>query len=233
MTFHFLIRKVGTFVFLNGGIVFSIYALLSIRKKNGTHAMLDLKNFVIAMYSLLVFVVLATMSFQQLFESVFGSYEIQSVNNLMVGVSFLFFLWRLWRSIIFEEKSAWGMTSRSNDFSYNRQDDFEAEITILTEAEGGRKTPPLNGIRWDFMYDGDDIKDGLYMIWPEFTDSEGNAIPKDMPLVGKYRARMHILNREMAETFHRNRIKPGIKFFSMEGPHKVATGVILKVTGLK
>ena len=51
--------------------------------------MLDLKNFVIAMYSLLVFVVLATMSFQQLFESVFGSYEIQSVNNLMVEMTLL------------------------------------------------------------------------------------------------------------------------------------------------
>ena len=115
---------------------------------------------------------------------------------------------------------------------YNRQDDFEAELTIFSEADGGRKTPPLNGIRWDFLYDGDDSKDGLYEIWPEFIDSKGNAIPPDMPLVGTYRARMHILNRELAESVHRKRIKPGTKFFSMEGSHRVTKGVVVKVTGL-
>lgn len=114
---------------------------------------------------------------------------------------------------------------------YDRQEDFEAEITILIEAEGGRKTPPFNGIRWDFVYEGDDIN-GMYMIWPEFIDSEGNAISNDVPLKGTYRARMHILNRELAQSMHRNRIKPGISFYSMEGPHKVAKGVVLKVTGL-
>lgn len=115
---------------------------------------------------------------------------------------------------------------------YDRQEDFEAEITIFTEAEGGRRTPPLNGIRWDFVYEGDDVKDGMYMIWPEFIDSEGNAISKDVPLKGTYRARMYILNRERAHSMHRDRIKPGTSFYSMEGPHKVAKGVVLKVTGL-
>lgn len=115
---------------------------------------------------------------------------------------------------------------------YDRQADFEAEITFLTESEGGRKTPPFNGIRWDFLYAGDDVKDGVYMIWPEFTDQEGNAIPTDVPLKGTYYARMHIVDRELAETLHRDRIKPGVRFFSMEGAHKVAMGIVIKVAGL-
>ena len=38
---------------------------------------------------------------------------------------------------------------------YPIPDDFEATIRILAEAEGGRKTSPFNGIRWDFSYAAD------------------------------------------------------------------------------
>lgn len=115
---------------------------------------------------------------------------------------------------------------------YEHPDDFEAEIAILSELEGGRKTPPLNGIRWDFLYDGDRAEDSLYMIWPEFIDSKGDAIPKDIPLAGTLQARMHILNREAAASIHKKRIQVGTAFFAMEGPHKVAKGVVTRVTGL-
>ena len=46
---------------------------------------------------------------------------------------------------------------------YDGPDDFEAEITIFTEEEGGRTTPPRNGIRWDFMYPEDRAEDSR--IW--------------------------------------------------------------------
>lgn len=115
---------------------------------------------------------------------------------------------------------------------YEHPADFEAEIAIFSEREGGRKTPPLNGIRWDFLYDGDRAEDGLYMIWPEFIDSNGDAIPQNIPLAGSQQARMHILNREAAASIHKTRIQVGTTFFSMEGPHKVARGVVTRVTGL-
>ena len=51
---------------------------------------------------------------------------------------------------------------------YPTTDDFEASIRILTQTEGGRRTSPFNGIRWDFSYAEDDCNDQLYMIWPDF-----------------------------------------------------------------
>lgn len=49
---------------------------------------------------------------------------------------------------------------------YSREADFEAEVTILTAEQGGRKTPVFNGIRWDFRYSEDQPSDGVYMIHP-------------------------------------------------------------------
>lgn len=115
---------------------------------------------------------------------------------------------------------------------YEHRDDFEAKIIVLSEADGGRATAPFNGIRWDFLYEGEEPTESLYMIWPEFIDEFGDAIPKDIPLTGTLKARMHILNRELAESVHRNRIKVGTIFFSMEGPKKVARGVVTRITGL-
>jgi len=115
---------------------------------------------------------------------------------------------------------------------YEQSEDFEAEITVLSERDGGRKTPPFNGIHWDFLYDGDRPEDDLFVIWPEFIDTNGDAIPRDLPLVGTLRARMYIVNRELAASVHSGRIQVGVNFFAMEGPHKVAKGVVTRVTGL-
>ena len=70
------------------------------------------------------------------------------------------------------------------------------------------------------------------MIWPEFTDDNGDAIPKETPLKGTLNARMHILNQEMKTKTHVPRIKLETEFYSMEGSHKVAKGIITKITGL-
>jgi translation elongation factor EF-Tu-like GTPase len=110
--------------------------------------------------------------------------------------------------------------------------DFEADITILTEEEGGRRTPAFNGIRFAFLYDGDSIEDGMYDIWPELIDSVGNVIPSDVLLSGTLHARMYFIAIRLADSVHRHRIKTGVKFFAMEGSHLVARGIVTKVTGL-
>lgn len=115
---------------------------------------------------------------------------------------------------------------------YDHHDDFEAEMVILPEQEGGRKSAPFNGIRWDFLYEGDKPTESLYMIWPEFVDGKDDAIPRDVPLKGTLRARMYIVDRKLADALHRDRIKVGTKFFAMEGACKVAKGMVTKITGL-
>ena len=112
----------------------------------------------------------------------------------------------------------------------DRAADFEAEITILTPEAGGRSTPAFNGIRWDIMYAEDNLKDGLYIIWPEFIDKDGNALPTDVPLEGTHLARMYIINEELKDRIHRERLKVGTAFFSIEGSKKVARGIVTRVT---
>ena len=113
-------------------------------------------------------------------------------------------------------------------------DDFEALVTIFSEAEGGRRTPPHNGIRWDFAYAEDDLADGIYSIWPDFYAREDSQeltktpLPIGTPLLGRF----VILNPELRITIHQLRIKPGIKFYCHEGGRRVARGVVTNVTGL-
>ena len=120
------------------------------------------------------------------------------------------------------------------DRLYPIPDDFEATIRILTEAEGGRKTSPFNGIRWDFSYVADNATDQLYMIWPDFFSDSGDSLPKDqpLPLSTELSARMTIVVDEMREQVHLARIKRGVEFYCHEGPRRVAIGRVTRVTGL-
>ena len=113
-------------------------------------------------------------------------------------------------------------------------DDFEATIRILTEDEGGRKTSPFNGIRWDFSYVADNATDQLYMIWPDFFSHTGDSLPKDQPLPLSVQlcARMTIVSDEMREQVHRARIKPSVEFYCHEGSRRVAIGRVTRITGL-
>jgi hypothetical protein len=114
-------------------------------------------------------------------------------------------------------------------------DDFEAGIRIYTRAEGGRRTPPFNGIRWDLAYaDDGPTPPMLYMVWPDFVGPDGRSLPTDRPLpVGPvFPARMYVLMDEMRADVHRGRIAPGVRFFCHEGPQRVAEGVVTRVTGL-
>ena len=112
--------------------------------------------------------------------------------------------------------------------------DFEAVIRIYSTAEGGRVSPPFNGIRWDFAYAEDGATKSIFMIWPDFFDEKGDSLPTDAPLpIGvELRARMTILVDEARSQVHRGRIREGVQFYCHEGAKRVAVGCVTKVTGL-
>ena len=89
-------------------------------------------------------------------------------------------------------------------------------------------------MRCDFAYEGDDIKEvGIYMIWPEFENDDGEIITdkeQDISEVGI--ARMWILVPEMRELIHKAKAKVGTKGYFMVGGKKIANAEIIKVVGL-
>jgi len=117
---------------------------------------------------------------------------------------------------------------------YPTQDDFEATIRIFRTDEGGRKSPPFNGIRWDLCYAGDSPQESLWVIWPDFFDDLGESLPTDraLPVDVELPARMTIMNNELRVQVHQKRVEVGTKFFCQEGPKAVAEGRVTKITGL-
>ncbi len=112
--------------------------------------------------------------------------------------------------------------------------DFEAVIRIFTRKEGGRRTPAMNGIRWDFAYAADGPNpSSLYRIWPDFIGTDGKSLPNDqtLPVDVELLARMKILMDEMRAE-HRSRINPGVRFFCHKGPQRIAEGVVTQIAGL-
>jgi hypothetical protein len=112
--------------------------------------------------------------------------------------------------------------------------DFEVKYRFLSSLEGGRLTgPPFQGYRCDWAYEGDDIaKTGIYMIWPEFEDENGNILEKNIQVPVEGIAGMIIINKELKETIHRERIKVGVRGFFMEGGKRVAEAVVIRICNL-
>ena len=112
--------------------------------------------------------------------------------------------------------------------------DFIVRYTFYTEEQGGRKTgTPRQGIRSDFMYDGDTLDDGLYGIWPEFLDENNNIILDrniHVPVSGK--AKMWMLDDNFFN-YHKSRMKIGTRGYFMEGSHKTAECEVVEFIHLK
>ena len=113
---------------------------------------------------------------------------------------------------------------------------FDAVIEIYPLEKSGRKRHPNNGIRWAFAYAedfADDVKNGfpprVSDIWPEFLDENGKPYQEGVPLMGKLKARMHIIFPNMVDV-HMRRLKIGTKFFSMEGARPCADGIVTSVS---
>lgn len=117
---------------------------------------------------------------------------------------------------------------------YEVPDDFEAIIRVFSPAEGGRRTPACNGIRWDFAYAVDEAPGELYMIWPDFVDDAGDSLSAEtaLPTDIELKARMTVLVDDMREKVHRLRVRTGVEFFCHEGGKRVAKGRVTRVTGL-
>jgi hypothetical protein len=117
---------------------------------------------------------------------------------------------------------------------YHFSDDFEAKIRIFREDEGGRKSPAVNGIRWDLNYAEELPSVGLYMIHPDFLDEDGQSLHLDraLPVDKQLSARMYVIIDEMRSEVHRSRIKVGTQFYCCEGPRRVAEGEVTRITGL-
>ncbi len=112
-------------------------------------------------------------------------------------------------------------------------DDFEAVVVIFTQEQGGRITAPFNGIRWDFCYAEDDANSGIYMIHPDFLDTDGNSLPLDQPLpiALPLTARFRICSSKMMPK-HQTRIQVGSEFYCHEGGKRVAHGIVTRILGL-
>jgi hypothetical protein len=112
-----------------------------------------------------------------------------------------------------------------------RQADFEVVYRFYTAEQGGRKSPPHQHVRWDFLYAEDDpLKDGISMIWPEFVSEAGSVLPEgEVSYEGV--ARMFIVNPDRTE-FHRARLKIGTRGYFVEGSHRVAECTVRSLLGL-
>ena len=121
---------------------------------------------------------------------------------------------------------------------FSMEPDFEAEITIPTLKQSGRKFPPQNQIRWDFGYAEDNplepernLSATIYMIYANYLDDNDTPIPQGIALSGTYKAHMHIVAREMME-YHRIRLMVGTKFNCHEGCRIVARGEVTKLRAI-
>lgn len=111
--------------------------------------------------------------------------------------------------------------------------DFRVKYKFRSPEEGGRKTgEPHQGIRSDFSIIGEE-ENKMYMIWPEFEDTEGNLIfYNDRPVPNSGTARMWIINNEM-RPFHYDKIKIGMKGNFREGATFSADCEVIELLDLK
>jgi len=114
-----------------------------------------------------------------------------------------------------------------------RKEDFKVTYRFYTKEEGGRQTIPFQGYRSDFWYDNPEHHDGqIFMIWPEFEDENGNVITDNSnPVSISGTARMWLLDPQMQE-YHKNKIKPGLRGYFMEGSRRVAECDVIQIVGL-
>jgi hypothetical protein len=112
--------------------------------------------------------------------------------------------------------------------------DFRVHYRFLAPDEGGRKTSisPGQGYRPEWLYAGDDVQAGIWAIYPEFEDVDGQPIPRGTPALPEGNARMVILNPQLRAEIHRHRIQVGVRGYFMEGPHRVAEAVVIEVVDL-
>jgi len=113
--------------------------------------------------------------------------------------------------------------------------DFKARVRFLSKEEGGRqRAPVLQGIRCDFQYNDkyeDDPPNQVWMIYPAFLDDAGALLPVRSEIPKQCEATFRILNSDLRHV-HRARLRPGSKFWLVEGSHRIAEGLVTTLLGL-
>ena len=111
--------------------------------------------------------------------------------------------------------------------------DFEVNYKFFAPEEGGRKSgPPAQLYRSDWSYERDDIgQTGIYMIWPIFLDADGQICEPDAFVRAAGKAQMYIVN-DGQRPVHAKRLKPGIRGYFMEGPHRVAEAIVTRLLAI-
>jgi hypothetical protein len=111
--------------------------------------------------------------------------------------------------------------------------DFEVEYVLDIDPELG-SIILSQGMRCDFLYDGDNPKvDGVHMIWPELLDENGSVIlDKSISLDNSGKATMWIGLPETRAHTHRKRIKVGAKGSWVVGSKRIAKVTVTKIIGL-
>jgi hypothetical protein len=110
--------------------------------------------------------------------------------------------------------------------------DFIVKYRLYSPEEGGRKVT-FQHLRCDFMYEGEHpTRDGIYMIHPQFLDTNGKAIQDGIQVPLEGNASMWILVPEMRGTVHQERIKVGTRGHFMEGGRKVGDVEVVQIAQL-
>lgn len=110
----------------------------------------------------------------------------------------------------------------------NLEFDFEAEVHFVRT---GRRATPVNGYRADFKY-ADESGPGSWMIWPLQFFTEAGNVPDGQQVPWDCFARFYILDRELRESVHRERIRTGVRFEIVEGWKVVANGTVTRLLSL-
>ncbi|WP_444915879.1 hypothetical protein [Microbulbifer sp. TRSA007] len=114
-----------------------------------------------------------------------------------------------------------------------RKPDFVVKYKIDLSEEN-KNAKPGQGMRIDFLYDGDDPQvEGIHMIWPEILDEDSRVIrdttPGNIPNEGF--SNMWILSEERSE-YHHNRLKVGTKGTWWRGG-RIANVTVVQINAVK
>src|SRR4028118_70696 len=95
--------------------------------------------------------------------------------------------------------------------SYTEVTGRRADFRVRYEWIETQPQRPYQHMRCDFSYVGDDVhRDGLYMIWPEFENDDGDILPEETEIPHRGFASMWIVAPAMRQV-HRTKAQVGAK----------------------
>ncbi len=117
---------------------------------------------------------------------------------------------------------------------FKRNADFRVSYRYYSYEEGGRWNPVYQGIRSDFWYKNEgNLKNSIYMIWPEFEDASGNVIlDKSEPIALSGTARMWIISPDLIP-YHKQHLTLGMSGYFQEGGKRTAECTVTELINLR